>query len=113
MAILLAPLHRQIAMVVLSSDSNFTVTSSFLLTAPVWEASCGFFATERRQVSFKDIVLPVSAISLLNNCAVIVDHQVRELNAESIRSVAKQTKPTNHGIEYEQDSIFMARKPAD
>lgn len=68
-AILLAPLHRQIAIAgSLAAIATFTVTSSFLLTAPVWEASLGGFPALNvvpGQFLLKDIVLLAAAISLL------------------------------------------------
>ena len=68
-AILLAPLHRQIAIFgSLAAIATFAVTSSFLLTAPVWEASLGGFPALNvvpGQFLLKDIVLLAAAISLL------------------------------------------------
>jgi uncharacterized membrane protein YkgB len=68
-AILLAPLHRHIAIAgSLAAIATFTVTSSFLLTAPVWEASLGGFPALNvvpGQFLLKDIVLLAAAISLL------------------------------------------------
>ncbi|HCF4213568.1 TPA: DUF417 family protein [Pseudomonas aeruginosa] len=68
-AILLAPLHRHIAVVgSLAAIATFAVTSSFLLTAPVWEASLGGFPALNvvpGQFLLKDIVLLAAAISLL------------------------------------------------
>lgn len=48
--------------------ATFAVTSSFLLTAPVWEASLGGFPALNvvpGQFLLKDIVLLAAAISLL------------------------------------------------
>lgn len=68
-AILLAPFHRHIAIVgSLAAIATFAVTSSFLLTAPVWEASLGGFPALNvvpGQFLLKDIVLLAAAISLL------------------------------------------------
>lgn len=68
-AILLAPLHRHIAIVgSLAAIVTFTVTSSFLLTAPVWEVSLGGFPALNvvpGQFLLKDIVLLAAAVSLL------------------------------------------------
>ena len=68
-AILLSPLNRSIAIVgALSAIATFTVTSSFLLTAPVWEAGLGGFPALNvvpGQFLLKDIVLLAAAISLL------------------------------------------------
>ncbi len=67
-AILLAPLHRNIAIVgSLAAIATFALTSSFLLTAPVWEASLGGFpalSVVPGQFLLKDIVLLAAAISL-------------------------------------------------
>lgn len=68
-AILLAPLHRNIAVVgSLAGIATFAVTSSYLLTAPVWEASLGGFPALNvvpGQFLLKDIVLLAAAVSLL------------------------------------------------
>ena len=68
-AILLAPLHRHIAVAgSAAAIATFAVTSSFLLTAPVWEASLGGFPALNvvpGQFLLKDIVLLAAAISLL------------------------------------------------
>ena len=68
-AILLAPLHRHIAIFgSLAAIATFAVTSSFLLTAPVWETSLGGFPALNvvpGQFLLKDIVLLAAAISLL------------------------------------------------
>jgi len=68
-AILFASLHRNIAIVgSLAAIATFAVTSSFLLTAPVWEASLGGFPALNvvpGQFLLKDIVLLAAAISLL------------------------------------------------
>lgn len=68
-AILLAHLHRNIAIIgSLSAIATFAVTSSFLLTAPVWEASLGGFPALNvvpGQFLLKDLVLLAVALSLL------------------------------------------------
>lgn len=68
-ALVLAPLHRLIAIVGAAAAAiTFTVTSSFLLSAPVWEASLGGFpalSVVPGQFLLKDIVLLAAAISLL------------------------------------------------
>ena len=68
-AILLAPVHRYIAIAgSLSAIVTFAVTSSFLLSAPVWEASLGGFPALNvvpGQFLLKDIVLLAAAISFL------------------------------------------------
>ena len=68
-AILLAPLHRHIAIAgSLAAIATFAVTSSFLLSAPVWEVSLGGFpalSVVPGQFLLKDIVLLAAAVSLL------------------------------------------------
>lgn len=68
-AILFAQLHKNIAIIgSLAAVATFAVTSSFLLTAPVWEASQGGFPALNvvsGQFLLKDIVLLAAAISLL------------------------------------------------
>lgn len=67
-AILLAPLHRNIAIAgSLVAIVTFAVTSSYLLTAPVWEASLGGFPALNvipGQFLLKDIVLLAASVSL-------------------------------------------------
>lgn len=68
-AILLAPLNRVIAIVgSVAAIVTFAVTTSFLISAPVWEASLGGFpalSVVPGQFLLKDIVLLAAAISLL------------------------------------------------
>lgn len=68
-ALVLAPIHRKIALAgALASVVIFAVTLSFLLTAPVWEASLGGFpalSVVPGQFLIKDIVLLAAAVSLL------------------------------------------------
>lgn len=67
-AILSAPLHRTIALIgSLVATATFAVTSSFLLTAPVWEESLGGFpalSVVPGQFLLKDFVLLAAAIVL-------------------------------------------------
>ncbi|WP_017445695.1 YkgB family protein [Gayadomonas joobiniege] len=69
LAILLAPLHRTIAIVgSVAAIATFLVTSSYLLTAPVWEASLGGFPALNvvpGQFLLKDLVLLAAAVFLL------------------------------------------------
>ena len=68
-ALLLAPLHRNIAVIgALGATITFAVTSSFLFTAPVTEASLGGFpaiSVVPGQFLLKDLVLLAAALSLL------------------------------------------------
>ncbi len=68
-ALLLGPLHRQIAIGgALAAIVTFTVTFSFLFTAPGWEASLGGFpalSVVPGQFLLKDIVLLAASVSLL------------------------------------------------
>lgn len=68
-ALLLAPLHRLIAIIgTAGATITFAVTSSFLLTAPVFEPSLGGFpalSVVPGQFLLKDIVLLAGALSLL------------------------------------------------
>jgi len=67
-AIVLAPFNKQIAIVgSLAAIATFTVTSSYLVTAPVWEASLGGFPALNvvpGQFLLKDLVLLAAAITL-------------------------------------------------
>ncbi|MBT1064077.1 YkgB family protein [Bowmanella sp. Y26] len=69
LAIVLAPLHRVIGIVgSAAAILTFAVTSSFLISAPVWEASLGGFPALNvvpGQFLLKDLVLLAAAISLL------------------------------------------------
>ncbi len=68
-ALLLAPLHRNIAIAgALAATVTFAVTLSFLFTAPGWEASLGGFpalSVVPGQFLLKDAVLLAAAVSLL------------------------------------------------
>ena len=68
-ALVLAPLHRVIAIVgAAAATLTFAVTSSFLISAPVWEASLGGFpalSVVPGQFLLKDLVLLAAAIVLL------------------------------------------------
>ncbi|MCO4798172.1 MAG: DUF417 family protein [Colwelliaceae bacterium] len=68
-AILFAFFHRNIAIAgSLAAIATFATTSSFLLSAPVWEASLGGFPALNvvpGQFLLKDLVLLAAAISLL------------------------------------------------
>lgn len=68
-ALVLAPLHRNIAIVgALGATITFAVTSSFLFTAPITEASLGGFpaiSVVPGQFLLKDIVLLAATLSLL------------------------------------------------
>ncbi|MDJ0751723.1 MAG: DUF417 family protein [Woeseiaceae bacterium] len=76
-ALLLAPLHRGIAIVgSLAAAVTFAVTLSFLFTAPGWEASLGGFpalSVVPGQFLLKDAVLLAAAVSLLGR-ALTPDH---------------------------------------
>ncbi|MGD8173290.1 YkgB family protein [Vibrio sp. TRT 21S02] len=69
LALLLAPYHRVFALVGAASAAiTFAVTTSFLFTAPVTEASLGGFpaiSVVPGQFLLKDIVLLSAALSLL------------------------------------------------
>ncbi|HAS8422275.1 TPA: DUF417 family protein [Vibrio vulnificus] len=68
-ALLLAPVHRGFAILgAASATLTFTVTTSFLFTAPIAEASLGGFpaiSVVPGQFLLKDIVLLSAALSLL------------------------------------------------
>ena len=68
-ALVLAPLHRWIAIAgAAGAAAIFAVTASFLVTAPVWEASLGGFpalSVVPGQFLLKDLVLLAAALSLL------------------------------------------------
>ena len=68
-ALLLAPLHRYIAVVgAAAATLTFAVTLSFLFTAPGWESSLGGFpalSVVPGQFLLKDAVLLAASISLL------------------------------------------------
>ena len=68
LAILLAPFNRYIAIAgSAAAIATFAVTSSYLVTAPVWEASLGGFPALNvvpGQFLLKDIVLLAAAITL-------------------------------------------------
>ena len=68
-ALLLAPLHRNIAIAgALAATVTFVVTLSFLFTAPGWEASLGGFpalSVVPGQFLLKDAALLAAAVSLL------------------------------------------------
>lgn len=68
-ALLLGPLHRQIAIGgAVAAIITFTVTLSFLFTAPGWEASLGGFpalSVVPGQFLLKDVVLLAASVSLL------------------------------------------------
>ncbi len=68
-ALVLGPLHRQIAIGgALAAVITFSVTFSFLFTAPGWEASLGGFpalSVVPGQFLLKDIVLLAASVSLL------------------------------------------------
>ncbi|MBT1445387.1 YkgB family protein [Shewanella sp. JM162201] len=74
LALLLAPLHRSIAIVGAASAAlTFAVTSSFLLSAPITEPSLGGFpaiSVVPGQFLLKDLVLLAAAISLLGKALV-------------------------------------------
>lgn len=69
LALLLAPLHRQIATTgAAAAIVTFAVTLSFLFTAPGWEASLGGFpalSVVPGQFLLKDVVLLAASVSLL------------------------------------------------
>lgn len=69
LALLLAPLHRAIAVAgAASAVLTFAVTSSFLLSAPITEPSLGGFpaiSVVPGQFLLKDLVLLAAAVSLL------------------------------------------------
>ena len=69
LALVLAPLHRTIAIIGAGAATvTFAVTSSFLFSAPVTEASLGGFpaiSVVPGQFLLKDIVLLSAALSLL------------------------------------------------
>lgn len=69
LALLLAPLHRTIAVAgAASAVLTFAVTSSFLLSAPITEPSLGGFpaiSVVPGQFLLKDLVLLAAAVSLL------------------------------------------------
>ncbi|CZF83258.1 Inner membrane protein YkgB [Grimontia celer] len=68
-ALLLAPFHRTIAIIgAVGATVTFAVTTSFLFTAPIAEASLGGFpaiSVVPGQFLLKDIVLLSAAVSLL------------------------------------------------
>ena len=68
-ALLLAPFNRQVAIAgAVAAIATFTVTLSFLFTAPGWEGSLGGFpalSVVPGQFLLKDIVLLAASVSLL------------------------------------------------
>ncbi|GGF15410.1 YkgB family protein (plasmid) [Alteromonas macleodii] len=74
LALLAAPFNRVIGVIgSVAAIATFAVTSSFLLSAPVWEASLGGFPALNvvpGQFLLKDIVLLAAAISLLGKSLV-------------------------------------------
>jgi len=74
-AILFSTLHRNIAIVgSIAAIITFAMTSSFIFTAPVWEASLGGFPALNvvpGQFLLKDLVLLAAAISLLGKTLAI------------------------------------------
>ena len=69
LALMLAPLHRQIAIIAATAAIvTFAVTLSFLFTAPGWETSLGGFpalSVVPGQFLLKDVVLLAASVSLL------------------------------------------------
>lgn len=69
LALLLGPLHRLVAIGgALGAIATFTITSTFLLSAPGWEASLGGFpalSVVPGQFLLKDLVLLAVSVTLL------------------------------------------------